>query len=116
MRSQDCYVRLSRVLDHVEANLCEQMRVGELARIAGSSVSQLERDFKDVLGLSPAAHIADLRLERALFLLEHGESLAQLAHACGYADQSAFTRRFHRSFGLPPSQYRRAVFSARDGA
>jgi AraC-like DNA-binding protein len=33
--------------------------------------------------------------------------VGQVALDCGYADQAAFARQFHRSVGLTPGQYRR---------
>jgi AraC-like DNA-binding protein len=31
-----------------------------------------------------------------------------VAQECGYADQAAFTRQFHKSVGLTPKAYRHA--------
>ena len=39
-------------------------------------------------------------------LLAGGESIAAIAHACGYADHSAFARQFRRSTGLSPRDWR----------
>jgi AraC-like DNA-binding protein len=33
--------------------------------------------------------------------------VSSIAHACGYADHSAFTRRFVQAVGTTPSKYRR---------
>ena len=35
-----------------------------------------------------------------------GEFLEQVALTCGYGDQTAFTRQFGATVGLPPSVYR----------
>jgi AraC-like DNA-binding protein len=40
--------------------------------------------------------------------------LSELALECGYADQAAFTRQFHKSVGLTPGAYR--VARARDAS
>ena len=46
-------------------------------------------------------------LDAALALLaDDGASVAAIAHACGYADHSAFARQFRRSTGLSPSDWR----------
>jgi AraC-like DNA-binding protein len=39
-------------------------------------------------------------------LLAGAGSIAAIAHACGYADHSAFARQFRRSTGLSPRAYR----------
>jgi AraC-like DNA-binding protein len=36
-------------------------------------------------------------------------SIAEIAHACGYADHSAFTRQFRATTGLSPSELRRSL-------
>jgi len=36
-----------------------------------------------------------------------GGPIVNVAHACGFADQSAFTRRFRATIGMSPSEYRR---------
>ena len=46
------------------------------------------------------------RLDAALALLTGDSSIADIAHACGYADHSAFTRQFRRSTGFSPREYR----------
>jgi AraC-like DNA-binding protein len=51
--------------------------------------------------------LARARLDAALALLSAGDaSVASIAHACGYADHSAFARQFKRSTGLSPSDWR----------
>ena len=35
-------------------------------------------------------------------------SVAEVAHACGYSDHSAFTRQFRATVGLTPREFRRA--------
>ena len=44
-------------------------------------------------------------------LLEAGGSIADVAHACGYTDQSAFARSFREHVGMSPSDYRRKHFT-----
>jgi AraC-like DNA-binding protein len=35
--------------------------------------------------------------------------IAAVAMECGYSDQSAFTRKFHQTVGVSPSEYRRLL-------
>ena len=71
------------------------------------SASQLERTFRRVLGLTPKQLIMRFRLEEALRLLTTGDdSIADVAVACGYYDQSAFARHFKRVVGTTPAAYR----------
>ena len=83
------------------------LRVEELAEIAGLSVYQLNRRLRSIFGLTASQLITKNRIESASAMLR-GKStpIATIAHACGYYDQSAFSRVFKRTVGLTPQQYR----------
>ena len=38
-----------------------------------------------------------------------GEPIAQIALACGYSDQSAFSRQFKQAVGISPLAYRKKL-------
>jgi AraC-like DNA-binding protein len=68
---------------------------------------QLERDFIKLIGMSPRRYLTRLRMEAAVELLERSnDPILKVADACGYSDQSAFTRRFRAAVGMSPSEYR----------
>ena len=101
------YPRLGRVVDYLRAHLAEEISVAELAELAELSVSQLERHFQRLFQLGPRRYLIKLRLERATALLAGDDTIATIAHACGYADQSAFTRQFRAAVGVTPSELRK---------
>lgn len=101
------YPRLRRVVDYLHAHLADEISVGELAELADLSVSQLERHFHRLFQLGPRRYLIKLRLERATAMLDGDDTIATIAHACGYADQSAFTRQFRAAVGITPSELRR---------
>jgi PAS domain S-box-containing protein len=107
-RRQATYERLALILEHVHAHIASPVDVADLAQLVGISVSQLERDFIAVLGIPPRRYVTNVRFETALELLKTDDSIADVAHACGYSDQSAFTRRFRAAIGMSPREYRRA--------
>lgn len=106
-------VRLSRVVRRVQEDPAARHDVPLLATTAQTSVSQLERDFRRILGVSPKAYVMRVRLERALDLLRSSLPIAQVADACGYPDQSAFTRNFRLSLRMSPRAYRRSLMGER---
>jgi len=112
-KQRQAHVRLAMAIEHIGTCFREPydvtgLAVTGLARKTGISVAQLERDFTSLMGLTPRAYIAKVRLETAMELLRGGEAIVEIAQACGYSDQSAFTRRFRRATGMSPSQYRRS--------
>lgn len=83
--------------------------IGELAAEIGASRYALIRAFKRTFGLSPEDVRRQLRLERARTLLGGTRTLAEIAIASGFADQSHMTREFRRIVGISPAAYRRAL-------
>lgn len=107
---------LSRVVDLVEARLDDPPRVEEMAAAAGLSPSALERRTRAVFGLAPAQFVLRARIDRARALLtDTDRPLAEIAVACGFYDQPAFTRQFARLAGETPGQFRRRARSERAG-
>lgn len=102
------YERVAFVIDHLHENFRGSVDIGALARRCGVSASQLNRDFTAVMGLPAKRYLMKIRFDAALDLLEAGGPIVEIAHACGYADQSAFARAFRYNIGVSPSEYRRA--------
>jgi PAS domain S-box-containing protein len=106
-RRHPIYQRLADTVEFIHANIGAQVDISVLAERAGVSVSQLERDFVGLFGVTPRRYMTKVRVEAALELLKAGGPIVSVAHACGFADQSAFTRRFRATVGMSPSEYRR---------
>lgn len=99
---------LATALDAVRADIAYPWRVGEIAALAGLSTTQLERLCRRTLGMSPRGVLQRLRLEHAVRLLSTTRMTAgEVASACGFYDQSSFTRQFRSVLGLTPGAYRR---------
>jgi AraC-like DNA-binding protein len=79
--------------------------VDALARDAGVGARQLERLFRDAVGLAPKTLARLARFQAALRACEAGAPLAAAGLAAGYADQAHFTREFRRVAGLTPSAF-----------
>jgi AraC family transcriptional regulator len=100
--------RLSRVLDHIEANLEGDLTIDHLASIAYLSRFHFARAFKIAVGRSPHQYVSAKRLERAKALLIRGDqSLVDIALALNFSCQANFTRAFRQVTGQTPGEYRR---------
>ncbi len=102
-------LQLQRVTDYVNDQLDRDLRLEDLAQIAGLSQYHFARMFKESTGLTPHLYINKIRVRRGLELLRRGQPQAQVAVSCGFAHQSHFAAMFKREFGLPPSRYLREV-------
>jgi AraC-like DNA-binding protein len=107
-RNHAGYDKLAAALEYLQSHYCAPCDIGDLARRVGLSSCQLKRDFFAVFGMPPRRYLTKIRLEAALEKLASDAPIVQVAHACGYPDQSAFTRRFRTLVGMSPSDYRRA--------
>jgi AraC-like DNA-binding protein len=108
---------LSAALAYIDDHLDEPMRVPDLAARAGLSPFQFDQRLRALFGLSAGQYLSRLRIGRACDRLRHTDApLGELALECGYADQAAFTRQFHKSVGLTPGAYRLATARGRKGA
>lgn len=99
--------RRKRVLGYIDANIHRQITLAELADEAGLSQFHFSRLFKQKIGMTPLAYLANKRVEMAKTTMRSkGATLAQVALDCGFASQSHFTTCFKAVTGTTPGQYR----------
>lgn len=91
------------MLDHLD----EDLAVPALALRAYMSPRNFARAFKREVGMTPAAYVETLRVERARVLLETaGDSVEQVALRCGFGTVETMRRVFRRRLGVSPGDYR----------
>jgi AraC-like DNA-binding protein len=88
----------------------------DLAAACEVSVSHFARSFKATFGIPCHQWLTQRRIERARGLLASSETaMVDIANQCGFADQAAFSRAFHRVVGLSPGEWRREHGLGPDG-
>jgi AraC-like DNA-binding protein len=95
--------RISKAIGHLREHFDEQLKMDEIARELGMSVSGFHHHFKSVTSMSPLQFQKHLRLQEARRLML-GEDMdaASAAFRVGYQDPSHFSREYKRHFGAPP--------------
>jgi AraC family transcriptional regulator len=102
------HIRLSRVLEYIEANIKDDITLVNLAGVAGYSPFHFARKFTLAMGISPHRYISRIRLENAMAELAARKlPLAQIALNAQFSSQASFTRAFHRAIGMTPKEYQR---------
>ncbi|MEI2386149.1 AraC family transcriptional regulator [Breoghania sp. JC706] len=97
-----------RVVDMMACDLAGSVSIEDLANACSLSPRVFLKAFRDSTGRTPSQRHRELRIEKACDLLLHTDMpLKGIAHACGFTDQSHFTRHFSRDKGLSPGQWRR---------
>ncbi|MBX3587281.1 MAG: AraC family transcriptional regulator [Ramlibacter sp.] len=105
--------RMQRVRDYLCAHFDQDITVDWLAREAGLSRVHLTRAFAQHFGVPPHIYLNAVRIQHARAAMLRGDALSEVAAACGFADQSHFSRRFKGSMGLTPGAWLRQMREAR---
>jgi AraC-like DNA-binding protein len=107
-RSDD-FSQVAEAVERIRTGYGQPIQVSELAASASLSVYQFEQRIRRIFQVTAGQLIQKVRMDAAVErLLASDDSVATISVACGYSDQSAFTRKFRETVGLSPSEYRRA--------
>lgn len=97
-----------KAIKFIEERLDQPLDVKQVSANIGFSEYYFHRMFLSVLGESVAEYVRKRRLsEAARRMLDKDEKLIELALACGYDSQEAFTRAFKAMFGMTPGVFRK---------
>lgn len=95
--------RIARAIERLRHDFDQPLRIEQLARELGMSVSGLHHHFKAVTALSPLQYQKRLRLlEARRLLLGEDVDATRAAYRVGYQDVSHFNREYKSLFGVPP--------------
>jgi len=102
-------IKLRKVTEFIADNYSRDLRLAELARVAGMSSFHFAREFKRTTGTTPHQYLIKYRVERAKALLARNDlPLIEVGLQSGFSHQSHFTRLFRRVTGTTPNAYRLA--------
>jgi AraC-like DNA-binding protein len=81
------------------------IRIEDISKQVFISQRQLEREFKDKVGISPKHYLRIIRINEALRFLNDNQAtdLSSVAYHCGYFDQAHFINDFKRITGKKPT-------------
>ncbi len=99
--------KLRQVNDFINENYSRDVKLAELAQVAGMSSFHFAREFKRTTGTTPHQYLIKFRVERAKMLLAKNElPLTEVGLRSGFSHQSHFTRLFRKITGTTPHSYR----------
>lgn len=103
---------LGAALSYMTRHLHEKLQVDQIARAVGMSRRKLERRFAELLGISPAAYLANTRLDQVRRLLCETEmTIHEISEACGYGAPEYMTAMFQKRYATSPLKFRREMRS-----
>ena len=99
---------LQRAKAYIDANLVDDLKIDDVAARSGVSTSQLQRLFRDTLGMPFSTYLTTSRMTQAKELLAGTDrSITEIAFDVGYNDSNYFSTAFRKHEGISPSQYRK---------
>jgi AraC family transcriptional regulator of arabinose operon len=99
---------VQKAIDFIQNNYYNPIKVTDVADYVCVNRSYLYTLFQNITGLSPQQFLTTYRITKAKELLEATRySIESIALTCGYSDSQVFTKAFHQTCGVTPSQYRK---------
>ena len=109
-------LRLEAARRYIDDNFDQDLKLEQVARANGFSVSVFGRAFKRVLGMGFSSYLRRIRLERAKnLLLSTPLPISQVCQQCGFQNLQYFFDLFKRSTGQTPQEFRNRFSHKREG-
>jgi AraC-like DNA-binding protein len=95
--------RITEAITRLREEFNRPLRIEEVARELGMSVSGFHHHFKTLTAMIPLQFQKQLRLQEARrLMLGEGLDAASAGYRVGYDDASYFNREYKKLFGAPP--------------
>ncbi len=99
---------IQQSLFYIETHLHEQIGLEEVASEALLSPYHYHRIFRNEVGMTIVDYIRNRRMSLASTTLRSTDAgILDIALACGFESQEAFTRAFRKLYGMPPGRFRK---------
>ncbi len=99
--------QFNRINEYIENSDCYAPTISDISELPGISRRHLTRLFRMSSGQTIHAHIAEIRLRKAVDLLARTElSVKEISHKLGFSSPSGLAATFRAATGQSPSQFR----------
>jgi AraC family transcriptional regulator len=96
--------RVLRAIKHINEHLAAPITLAQVARVVHLSPSRFRHLFAEQTGMALRQYVLWRRFVSVWQHRMNGGSLAEAAHAAGFADSAHLTRTSRRMFGIAPSE------------
>lgn len=94
-----------KIVQVLEEHLEERLTLGKVAELCQMSEAAVKKTFSRYAGIGLMTYFNQIKIRRAIRLLEEGKSVSQTAQMLGFADQNYFSTVFKRVTGSAPTKY-----------
>jgi len=106
MPSQNEARRFSMVVAEIQLRLDQQLKIGDLADVAGMGRTAFCEQFTKYFGKSPHRYIVEQRISKAKqFLSESSFNITDIAYELGFSSASHFSASFKSTTGMTPREF-----------
>lgn len=108
MDDEELLVAFAELLDKQVENGTARLNLGEIAVQLKMGETQLRNSIQNLTGKTTAAYITQLRMEKAMRLLQENPTMliGTVAEQCGFSDVAYFSRVFKQHFKMTPTRAR----------
>ncbi len=100
-------IYVKHAITYLSQNYARKIKITELADYIGVNRSYLTNSFKKAMNMSPQEFLVNLRMDKAVSLLQNTTlPINTIAVQVGYDDSLAFSKIFKKKYGISPRQYR----------
>lgn len=92
---------------YIKENLASDLSSEALCRHFGCCRTVLYNISSKAFGMGIMQYVSYLRVQRAKYLLSYGNTVAETAEKCGYAEYNYFCKVFRKQVGVSPAVYAR---------
>ena len=114
-RASTCAIRrrdakVASAVEMIRRRACEPLRAHDVIKAMRCSRRLAEQRFREVTGCSILEDIQRMRIDRAVYLLEHSaEPISRVASLCGYSSTESLRKVFCALKGKSPADWRRSA-------
>jgi len=96
-----------RAVDYMNSNIGKQLLVQDISRCCGVGESILKRIFKKKSGIGVHKYLMQVKIKRAIEMINEGVSISEVADRLGFSSQGYFSLVFKRETGKTPMQIKK---------
>lgn len=101
-------IHVNKAIEFIQKNYQNFITVNDIADYVGLHRSYLSSIFQKQLHMSPQQFLLKFRITKANDLLTKTDlPINSISYSCGYANQLAFSKAYHKVTGISPSTYRK---------
>ena len=99
--------KYAAIVGVMQKNIDRRLSIDDIAQLCNMSVSNVKKIFYRYSGKGVSAYFNELKIRRALKLLDEGKSVNEISAALGFEDRNYFSTVFRRIMGQSPVKYKK---------